>query len=145
MKVEREITIAAPPERVYETVMDPACLERWVTIHKELKESPEGQLRKGSELVQCLRIAHQTFTVRWKVVEADRATRIVWEGRGPLRSKAEVVYEFEAEGDGTLFGYSNEYKLPLGPLGRAAGAAVRRASERETGRSIEALKKFLES
>ena len=33
MKVERDIRIDAPPERVYEVVMDPRRLEDWVTIH----------------------------------------------------------------------------------------------------------------
>ncbi len=144
MKVEREIEIDASPETVYETVMDARKLEDWVTIHVELKEAPEGDLKKGSELVQVLRLAHQNFTVSWKVVEAERPRRVVWEGSGPVRSKAKVIYDIAANGDGTLFGYTNEYKLPLGPLGTVAGAAVKRASVKETDRSIAKLKDLLE-
>ena len=51
MKVERTIEIAAPPERVWATLMDPRQLGDWVSIHKRLEDAPPGELRKGSKLV----------------------------------------------------------------------------------------------
>jgi carbon monoxide dehydrogenase subunit G len=146
MKVEREIEIDAPPERVYEVVMDPQRLEDWVTIHAELRDAPAGELRRGSELSQCLRLAGSKFTVHWRVVEDDCPTRVVWEGSGPLGSKAQVVYELASDGDGgTRFTYTNEYSLPGGALGRLGGRAVAPASRRESERSLAKLKKLLES
>ena len=68
----------------------------------------------------------------------------MWEGRGPLHSKAKVAYEFAPNGAGTTFRYLNQFDLPLGPVGKVAGATVRRASLRETDRSIERLKQLLE-
>lgn len=145
MKVEREIDIAAPPERVYELVMDPSRLEDWVTIHHELKAAPAGELARGSELSQCLKLAGRKFTVRWRVAEDDCPRRVVWEGRGPVGSKARVVYELSPDGNGgTHFTYSNEYILPGGPLGRLGGHAVAPASRRESERSLERLKRLLE-
>jgi uncharacterized protein YndB with AHSA1/START domain len=145
MKVERTIEIEAPPERVYETVTDPRCLDDWVTIHAGLKSSPDGELRQGSELVQCLKMAGRRFDVAWRVVEVDRPRRVVWEGKGPARSSAKVVYELEAAGgDGTRFHYLNEYKLPGGPIGAAVGRAMKRVSGREAERSLERLKALIE-
>jgi carbon monoxide dehydrogenase subunit G len=145
MRVEREIDIDAPPERVYEVVMDPRRLGDWVTIHAELKEAPRGELRRGDELVQSLRLAHQKFTVHWRVIEDDCPRRVVWAGRGPVRSRAEVVYELHPNGDGgTRFVYANEYTLPGGPLGRLGGRVVAPVSERESERSLERLKQLLE-
>lgn len=145
MKVEREVEIAAAPERVYEVVMDPRRLGDWVTIHAALQSAPDGELSRGSELVQALKLAGQKFTVHWKVVEADRPRRVVWEGRGPLGSKARVVYEFAPNGDGgTRFTYMNEYTLPGGPLGRLGGRAVAPASRRESERTLQRLKRLLE-
>lgn len=146
MKVEREVEIGASPERVYEVVMDPRRLEDWVTIHAELKEAPAGELAEGSELSQCLRLAGQKFTVRWRVVQDDCPRRVVWEGRGPVGSKARVVYELAPDGDGgTRFTYINEYSLPGGALGRLGGRAVAPASRRESERSLSKLKRLLES
>ncbi len=144
MKVERATDIAAPPERVYEVVMDPGRLEDWVTIHQSLVEAPGGELKHGSELVQCLKLAGRRFNVHWEVVEDDCPKRVVWEGKGPVHSHARVVYELEPNGDGTRFSYTNEYDLPGGPLGKLAGRSVSGVARREADRSLERLKKLLE-
>jgi uncharacterized protein YndB with AHSA1/START domain len=144
MRVERTIDLDAPPDEVYEIVMNPDLLDDWVTIHEGLPEAPNGQLKQGSELTQSLRIAGQRFNVHWKVVQADKPNHVVWEGRGPVRSKARVVYDFEPEGGGTRFSYANEYHSPGGPLGRIADHALAGTSRREADRSLAQLKKLVE-
>lgn len=144
MRVERTVQIKAPPEDVYEVVMNPRCLEGWVTIQKYLRDAPEGQLKKGSTLTQCLKLAGKGFKVHWTVVENDRAKRVVWEGKGPVRSKAKVIYEFEADGDATAFFYANEYDLPGGPLGRMAGPMVKKVTAGELDASLTKLKALVE-
>ena len=144
MKVERTVEIAAPPERLYEVVMDPGRLEDWVTIHHHLEDAPDGRLRKGSKLTQCLKLAGKKFNVRWTVVENDPCTRVVWEGHGPVASHARVVYEFEGNGAGTRFSYRNEYDLPGGALGRIAGRAVSRVTQKELDGSLQRLRSLVE-
>jgi uncharacterized protein YndB with AHSA1/START domain len=144
MKVEREIHIPAAPERVYDVVMDPSRLEDWVTIHQYLEDAPDGRLREGSTLTQCLRLAHRNFNVDWEVVENDACKRVVWEGKGPVRSRARVEYEFAPENGGTRFTYTNEYHLPGGPLGNLAGPAVRRVTGKELDATLEKLKSIFE-
>ena len=144
MKVEREIDIGAPPEAVYAVLMDADRLEDWVTIHEALLDSPDGPLEKGSKLTQRLRLAGRCFTVRWTVVENERARRVVWEGRGPMRSKASAIYELAPDADGTHFSYTNEYNLPGGPLGRLAGPVVGRVTGGELDRSLERLRRLVE-
>jgi uncharacterized protein YndB with AHSA1/START domain len=145
MKVERTIEIAAPRQRVWETLMDPQCLEDWVSIHKSLKKAPPGQLHKGSELTQCLHMAGTSFNVHWKVKEADAPNRAVWEGRGPVRSKASVLYELEDNGNGTTrFHYMNEFKSPGGPLGGLVDRVTGGSAERAADQTLDNLKKLLE-
>ena len=143
MRVERETRINAPPDAVYDLVMDPGRLGDWVTIHDGFKEPPPGVLEKGSGLVQRLKVAGRGFTVRWTVTEAKRPKRVRWEGRGPAGTKAQVAYSFAADGDGTLFTYLNEYELPGGPAGMLAGRAVSGAAAREVERSLERLRELL--
>jgi carbon monoxide dehydrogenase subunit G len=145
MKVERTIEIGVPPHRVYEVVMDPQRLQEWVTIHHSLKEAPQEELAKGSKLTQRLKLAGKKFEVRWTVVEDECPDRVVWEGKGPVRSEASVVYAFEPNGSGTRFSYTNEFKLPGGPLGEFGGRATRRYTARELDRSLERLKRLIES
>jgi len=145
MRVERRIEIAAPPDRVYDVVMDPRRLGDWVTIHAGLKDSPKGELRKGSELVQCLKLAGRRFDVHWEVVQAEKPKRVVWEGKGPVHSRAKVVYDLDTDGDGkTCFSYMNEYSMPGGPLGRIAGGVLKRTAERESEQTLVQLKRLME-
>jgi uncharacterized protein YndB with AHSA1/START domain len=144
-KLQREIDIDAPRELVYDVLADPSCLHEWVTIQEELEEAPDGDLRAGSKLTQRMKVAGQRFHLSWTVVEAERPSRIVWEGRGPMRSKARAVYELSSnDGDGTHFFYSNEYQLPGGVAGRAAGRAIAVASGREADRTMKRLRKLVE-
>jgi carbon monoxide dehydrogenase subunit G len=144
MKVERTVQIAAPPERVYEVVMDPRSLEDWVTIHHSLEDAPPTQLKRGSKLTQTLKLAGRRFRVRWTVVENDPRKKVVWEGKGPVGSTARVEYRFAPNGEGTRFSYMNEYDLPGGPLGRLAGRPVARVTARELDGSLRRLKLLVE-
>lgn len=145
MKVERTIAIKAPRQAVWDKLMDPRCLEDWVSIHKDLKEAPEGELAQGDELTQCLHMAGTSFNVKWKVKEADEPTRAVWHGRGPMRSKAAVVYELEEDGDGgTVFHYENEFKAPMGPFGRVIDRITGGTAERAADKTLANLKQLLE-
>ena len=144
MRVQREINIAAPPDVVYDVVMDPRRLGDWVTIHQSLEDAPAGQLEQGSTLSQCLKLAGQRLKVRWTVVENDHAKRVVWEGRGPMRSKAKVIYELAPDGIGTRFSYTNEYDLPGGRLGRLAGPVVKRMTTGELDASLQRLRRLVE-
>lgn len=143
MKVERSMQLDAEPSAVRDLVMDPHRLGDWVSVHKRLESAPDGKLQKGSELTQCLRLAGSTFKVTWKVSE-NTPEKVVWDGKGPMRSKAKVVYEFEAKDGGTCFSYLNQYDLPGGPLGRMAGPAVRRVTGGELDKSLRNLKKLVE-
>lgn len=143
--VRTAIEIAAPPERVWEVVMDPARLADWVTIHRSLGEAP-ATLRRGSTFDQVLTLRGAHLHVAWTVVELDPPRRAVWHGKGPVHSHASIVYELTPlPGGGTRFGYTNEFKTPGGPLGAVAGRVlVGGLSEREAERSLRRLKDLLD-
>ena len=144
MKVERSIEIAAPPEAVYEVVMDPHRLTDWVTVHDELVHAPDRVLVEGDELAQKLKVAGQRFKVSWTVAKAERGRDVEWEGRGPMGTKARVSYDLEPRNAGTCFNYINEYELPGGPLGRLSAKAFARTAGKEADRTLERLKGLLE-
>ncbi|MEJ7657770.1 MAG: SRPBCC family protein, partial [Thermoleophilaceae bacterium] len=100
MKVEREIDLPASPDRVYDILMDPARLGDWVTIHERFEDAPD-RLDQGSKMTQKLKVAGQRFTVRWTVTQAERPSKVTWEGRGPVRTAARVVYDIDERDGGT--------------------------------------------
>lgn len=143
-KLEREIYIDATPEEVYDVLMDPDCLGSWVTIQDSV-EAPDGDLEKGDELVQRVKVAGQRFKLHWRVRQAQPGRKAVWEGRGPMGTKAKAIYELARNNGGCTFSYTNEYDLPGGPAGKLAGRAIIAASGGEADKSLKRLKKFVES
>jgi len=144
-KLEREIHIDASPEDVYDTLTDPHCLGEWVTVQDELEEAPSGPVEEGDTLVQRMKVAGQKFRIKWHVDEADRPSRVVWTGKGPMGTEARATYEIKTNGgSGVTFSYINEYDLPGGPVGKLAGRAIVGASGGEADRSLERLKKLIE-
>jgi len=145
-RVEVSIQISAPPEAVWDIALDPSRLKDWVTIHSQLHEAPKRALRKGDEIDQTLTLRGLPFRVCWKVAAIDRPNSALWEGSGPAGSKATTEYRLEADGDGTLFSYANEFKPPAGLIGRmAAGALVGDLPEREARESLKTLQALCEA
>jgi uncharacterized protein YndB with AHSA1/START domain len=145
-RVTASIEIDAPPERVWEVVMDPALLEDWVTVHRRVEDVSDNPLEDGSTLEQTLCVRGVNFKVAWTVERAQRPKLAVWEGRGPARSRASTTYRLSPNGDGaTRFDYENEFKPPLGPLGAAASRALMGGvPEREATKTLQALKRLVE-
>ena len=145
-EVTVDIDIDAPPEAVWELVMDSDRFGEWVTIHRGMHSADPGPPREGMRMEQtlCLRGAH--FKVKWQLAECESDRLAVWEGKGPMHSRARTVYELSANGDGgTRFRYVNDFKAPGGPLGAAASRLlVGGLPEREARTSLQRLKTLLE-
>jgi uncharacterized protein YndB with AHSA1/START domain len=138
--------INAPPERVWETVMDPHRLKDWVTIHRSVRNVSDGRLSKGSTMDQVLHMRGVSFRVHWTLSEVRAPHHAEWEGRGPAHSHARICYDLSGDGEGpTLFEYTNEFAVPGGRLGTVASRViVGAASEREAQSSLARLKHLVE-
>ena len=138
-EVVTTIEIDAPPEAVWDVVMNPERLEEWVTIHRRLEAATDESM----DQVLCVRGVN--FHVKWELATSERPHRAHWKGRGPARSRAETEYRLTADGGGTRFEYRNEFKAPLGPLGAVASRAlVGGVPEREANASLRRLKEIVE-
>ena len=80
--------IDAPPERVWEIVMDPNRLKDWVTIHRSVRNVSDKQMSKGSTMDQVLHMRGVSFRVHWTLADVDAPHHAEWEGRGPAHSHA---------------------------------------------------------
>ena len=145
-RVTAAIDIDAPPEEVWEVVMDPERLKDWVTIHRKLGRASKAPLENGSTLEQTLHLRGVSIKVHWTVEEAKRPERAVWEGRGPARARAHTSYTLSPDGNGgTRFEYANEFKPPLGPIGAAANRVLMGGvPQREADRTLRRLKELIE-
>jgi uncharacterized protein YndB with AHSA1/START domain len=145
-EVRAETELQASPEEVWDVVMDPGRLERWVTTHEGLEGDVPDRLEAGSTFRQRLKVGGAAFTVTWTVVECEHPRLVRWEGDGPAGSAAFVEYLLSASADGTRFAYSNRFELPGGVLGRIAGKAVgERVARRESERTLQNLARLFSS
>src|SRR3954449_12116111 len=144
-QVRSAIDIHAPPEEVYELVLDPSRLDEWVTIHRRINHADDGPPATGFQMDQTLCLRGRNFKVHWTLTEAERPDHATWEGRGPARSYARTTYRLTPNGDGTRFEYENEFKPPGGMIGAAASRViVGGVPQREANRSLQRLKALLE-
>jgi uncharacterized membrane protein len=139
--VTASIAIPAPAAKVWDLVMDPRQLDRWVTIHRGLIHADSGPARKGFTMDQRIHMRGVTLEVHWMLVECKVNELAVWEGRGPARSKAHSEYRLKQQKNCTHFDYRNEFHAPLGPLGAIVSRAlVGGMPEREANRTLERLR-----
>jgi len=144
--VEKEIFIAAAPEQVWSVVMDPHRFAEWVTIHKRLDSTSDGDPREGYRMVQHLHLRGATFKVSWELVQCDMPRHALWEGHGPAHARASTDYRLHSAEGGTNFVYRNEFHTPLGPLGSLASRALMGdAPAREAEHSLTRLKQLVET
>ena len=145
LSVHTSVDVDAPPQKVWDVVMDPRRLECWVTTHQRVSRAPV-RLSAGSSFEQTLQLAGKTFDVRWTVIEASEPRYAEWRGEGPYGSRAWVRYQLAPlDGKRTRFGYQNEFEVPSGWLGRAAARLVGSTRvRREAERSLTNLKQQLE-
>ena len=145
--VTATIDIDAPREEVFDTMLDPARLKDWVTIHRKVHDADGGTPREGYEMEQTLCLRGVNFHVKWELDTCSEPHHAEWKGRGPARSHAETEYRLTPTDDGgTRFDYRNVFTAPLGPLGRVASrAVVGGLPRREADASLRKLKKLAES
>lgn len=145
-RVETSIEIGRPVQHVWDFIMDPATSHDWVTIHRRDVRHDDGALHVGYEMTQKLCLRGVPFDVDWSLAELDAPHRAIWEGKGPARSHARIEDRLSETADGgTRFDYANEFRAPLGPLGRVASRAlVGGIPRKEADASLRRLKEILE-
>jgi uncharacterized protein YndB with AHSA1/START domain len=144
--VTATIDIDAPRQEVFDTMLDPARLKDWVTIHRKVHDADGGNPHEGYEMEQTLCLRGVNFKVHWKLTQFEQGRSATWEGRGPAHSYARTAYRLsDRNGGGTHFEYENEFKAPGGFLGKAASRVlVGGQPQKEATQSLKALKKLLE-
>ena len=126
-------------------IMDPRRLGDWVTAHRKLYDTPNGELSEGDSFKQKLRVVGPSFKVRWSIVEADEPKLAVWQGKGPGGSSADVRYELsETDDGGTRFDYCNDFQLPGGPLSIPARGVAGPRATKQAKATLSNLKELLE-
>jgi uncharacterized protein YndB with AHSA1/START domain len=144
--VRATVDLPASPEDVWDLIMDPHRLESWVTIHRELVSADDGPPRPGLRMTQRMAIRGAPVTVTWTLDEVDAPRTATWTGAGPAGSTAFIEYRLEPRDGGTRFHYTNDFRPPMGLLGKVASRALMGGTpDREAEASLQRLRTLFSS
>ena len=138
--VSTSIDINAPVQDVWNVATDLNRMGEWVSIHRDFPAPPPAEITPGTQFKQTLTVADTPFEIEWTAAEVDGPTRLSWDGVGPAGTTARTTYMLAAENGGTRFTYENEFKLPAGKVGEAAGRVVEGTADREANDSLARFK-----
>jgi ribosome-associated toxin RatA of RatAB toxin-antitoxin module len=140
-RAERSTTVAAPAQACFDAITDYDTFPQWQTAVSAIEVRERDERGRGSLVTVHVdvKVRKVSYTLRYHYEEP---TRVWWdfvEGEG-VRA-IEGSYTFEPDGDGTLA----TYRLGIDPGVRVPGPIGRMLTDQVMGRSIEELRKRVES
>ncbi|WP_078283007.1 SRPBCC family protein [Mycobacteroides franklinii] len=130
--------IAAPQEKVWATISDPARFEEWLTVHTKWKEAPPAQLSKGATMSEILTIMGMANTITFTVDEFDAPSSTTFSGTGMAGAKISFRLTVEPHGDDASIATVDAEFISQMMVG-AIGGAIERASTKELNESLDKL------
>lgn len=145
-KVRNEVQIDAPPERVWEILIDPERLPQYNATIVEVSDATGPLDQVGASYNAVAKVYGRRIEGRWEVTEVDPLRRIVQRASAGDEGAATVIGTIEPAGGGTRAAVEVDYQLPAGFLGELADKLfVERSVERDVRHSGENLKALAEA
>ncbi len=142
-RVEKEITVIAPIEQVFNYIMEPANLpEFWPSVLeiKNVKSLPNG----GYSGQWLYKMAGVTFEGSGENTEVVPNQWLVMETRGGIKSR--ITWTFRSRGEITRVTLTIEYIIPIPLLGKLAEAIIVRMNDQEADLVMANLRaRFMET
>ena len=142
-KTESAIDIAAPPQRVYEYLVDFRRHPEWSTGVKELAPVGNGPVAVGTEF-KAVEEVPARFTSYTRITALEPGRRIAWESWDGRMAKVKWAFELSAQ-NGRTHLVQRAHVEPTSLLGRVLLAAMRkRQMPKENAQSLAQIKANLE-
>lgn len=138
--VAREITIRAPPERVFQSLIEPTQRATWATTFEE--QPLDGPLRVGARIPARRRASTSGSRYELVVTALEPSRKLAMDVHRNGRHSGSGAFELEATTDGTRVRNVGTFELPL--LQRMMEPVVALALAREMESELNALKRHVE-
>lgn len=141
MRIESNVVINAPVERVFAFVTDVERQPDWIAAVERVSNLSPGPLQVGSTFRLSLAFMGKTAEADQQITRLDPNRAITQKTTsGPIAT--EVTMTLEPNGSGTLL--RNVTEADLGSLGRFAGPMISRTIKRQLETDLQTLKRMLE-
>jgi uncharacterized protein YndB with AHSA1/START domain len=144
-RIVNEVTIAQPPQRVYDYVTTPANWPRWHPSSLAVRGAIDHSLAFGESVVEDFIVAGRRGSVTWTVVAREAPVRWSIDGKNVgSRGGGTVTYTLRPEGGGTRFERVLTYHMPNLLAGILNEFGVRERVAAESAEAVARLKAELE-
>jgi uncharacterized protein YndB with AHSA1/START domain len=143
-RIQRCISIAASPERVFAALVNWAGLTRWSTI-TDKHHGADQCVGVGDVFDQTVRIAGLRLDTHWRVTEYDPPRAVAYHVTADAGGRMTIRQTVHAGDSGSRVEFDIDYDLPAGFLGELLDKVyVERRNQREAEHSLANLKDLLE-
>lgn len=116
-RLEREVVIAAPPERVFAYLAQPERVPEWSPNVVSVRRTSEGAVGVGATTETVVKAIGTTQTAIGRCTAFEPPLRMVIESRTNLGATTVNETILIADGEGTRLRAKLDYSLPGGALG----------------------------
>ncbi len=121
-EIHKSTTVAAPVDKVFEIVDDPANFPRYVPNVHEVVDVRRTAGRIGDSFRVIYKVLGVTFDEKFTVTEYERPNRITSSFSGGMTGT--FAWTFEPQGEGNKVTIDVNYELAGGPLGKAVDSLM---------------------
>lgn len=139
-RLEHELFIEAPPERVFELLAQPERTPEWSPSVVSMRRIDSGPISVGSLTEGVVKVLGTTQRAKGRCTAFDPPRRLVIHSSTNLGGKSLSDTELVPEGTGTRLRARLEYSVPGGGLGKLLNKLV--AEEQIRGDLEQGLRRF---
>ncbi len=121
-EIHKSTTVAAPVDKVFEIVDDPANFPKYVPNVQDVAEVLRSAGRIGDSFRVIYRVLGVTFDEKFTVTDYERHHRITSTFSGGMTGT--FAWTFEPQEDRTKINVHVDYQLAGGPLGKAVDSLM---------------------
>jgi carbon monoxide dehydrogenase subunit G len=140
-KIQKSITINAPPEKIWAYLEDPMNVPEWLPGMIEVRNIT------GSGVGMRFEWTYKMLGIQFK--GETEVTEFIQNERSVDKSKAGIestwVYTYEPHEGGTKLSIDVDYKVPVPVLGKLAEKLILKTNEREAELALENIKTMVEA
>jgi len=134
-KVSAEVNIAAPQDKVFEAISNPADYEKWMTIHTKWKDETPAAFTLGAQVAEVVTMLGMANTITWTVDEFDAPNRMRISGTGMAGVKTAFTLSVADDGNGgSKVEMESEFEGQM--IVGALGAAVEKDAKEQLEKSL---------
>ena len=121
-EIHKSTTVAAPVDKVFEIVDDPANFPRYVPNVQEVADVRRSDGRIGDSFRVIYKVLGVTFDEKFTVIDYERPNRVKSSFSGGMTGT--FAWTFEPQGEGSKVTIDVNYELAGGPLGKAVDSLM---------------------